>query len=238
MKFKLAVCDDNQTDREYIKKFVLSWGENRKHNIFIKEFQSAEAFLFEYEDVKDYDILLLDINMARINGMDLAKRIREDNQYVQIIFITGYPDYISEGYEVSATHYLMKPVEKEKMFNTLDRAVKNISKTERTLLFSIGNTQKRVSADSIVYVESFYHNIKVVTVAEAFEVKMTMYDMEKMLGEGFVRCHRSYVVGIKHISSINTSEIVLDSGIKLPLSRSAQNTVRNDFIHYYKEGLQ
>ena len=132
----------------------------------------------------------------------------------------------------------MKPIEKDKLFCALDRAVKSISKSEKSLIFSVGNTQKRVSACSILYVESFAHTINVTTTLETFKVKMTMCDMEKTLGDGFVRCHRSYIVGIKHISSINKSEIVLDCGITIPLSRSEQKAVHNSFIHYYKEYLQ
>lgn len=234
MKLKFAICEDDKTDTEYIQKLVTTWGINREISISIKIFQSAESFLFDYEEFKDYDILLLDIQMSHINGMELARYIREDNQYVQIIFITGYPDYILEGYDVSALHYLMKPIKKEKFFNTLNRAVENISKAKRSLIFSIGNLQKRVLADSILYAESFVHMVNITTMTENFKVKMTMYNIEKLFGDGFVRCHRSYIVGIKHISTINSSEIILDSGIKIPISRSAIKTVYDSFVNYYK----
>ena len=238
MKLKIAICDDEKTDIEFTKKIVFSWGQDKNHHILIKEFHSSEAFLFDYQCHKDYDILLLDIQMDSINGVELAKEIREHDQHIQIVFITGYPDYVFDGYDVSAIHYLMKPVAKDKLFDALNRAVKNISRFEKSIILNPGNAQKKISVDSIVYAESFFHTIKVTTTTENFEVKMTMYDMEKTLGDGFVRCHRSYIVGIRHISSINKSEIVLDSGSKIPLSRSAQNTVYDCFINYYKDYLQ
>lgn len=71
---------------------------------------SAEAFWFQYEEEKDYEILLLDIEMEQMNGIELATKLRTDDETIQIIFITGYPDYIAQGYEVAALHYLMKPV--------------------------------------------------------------------------------------------------------------------------------
>ena len=86
---------------------------------------SAESFLFHYAEESDYDILLLDIEMGKINGIELARRIRHDNETIQIVFTTGYYDFISEGYEVSALQYLMKPVSYEKLESVLNKAVKN-----------------------------------------------------------------------------------------------------------------
>lgn len=85
----------------------------------------GESFLFRYEEKKDYDILLLDVEMKAISGMELARRIRRENDSVQIVFITGYPDYISEGYDVSALHYLMKPISAGKLSEVWTAQQKN-----------------------------------------------------------------------------------------------------------------
>ncbi len=84
------------------------------HTAELLRFPSAEAFLFHYAEDKSCDILLLDVEMGAMNGVELAKRIREENDALQIVFITGYTDYIAEGYDVSALHYLVKPVSREK----------------------------------------------------------------------------------------------------------------------------
>lgn len=81
-------------------------------------FSSAENFLFYYAEECDYDILLLDVEMGAMDGVTMAKKLRQSNDTVQIIFITGYSDYIFEGYEVAALHYLMKPVKEEKLCKT------------------------------------------------------------------------------------------------------------------------
>lgn len=117
MKYKIAVCDDSDADRQYIADLVNLWAKNREHTVQIFPFKSAESFLFQYTEDKEYDILLLDIEMGEMDGVTMAKRLRQEDDAVQIIFITGYSDYISEGYEVDALHYLMKPVKEAKLMD-------------------------------------------------------------------------------------------------------------------------
>lgn len=99
--------------------------------------------------------------MAQINGIELAKKIRTDNENIQIIFITGFPEFIAEGYEVMALHYLMKPVSEEKLFTVLDRALKTISQSEKTIIFPIDGEMVLVRICDIIYAESFAHNIEI-----------------------------------------------------------------------------
>lgn len=89
-------------------------------------FSSAEAFIFHCVENKEYDVLLLYIEMGNMDGVTLARQIRKSNKNVQIVFITGYSDYIAEGYDVEALHYLMKPLKDEKLFDVLDRAVNKL----------------------------------------------------------------------------------------------------------------
>ena len=110
MIYRIAIVDDNQTDREFLHAQTQSWAAQNSCTLQAELFASAEAFLFHYAEHKDYDILLLDIEMPGMDGVTMARRIRKENETVQIVFITGYSEYISEGYEVAALHYLMKPV--------------------------------------------------------------------------------------------------------------------------------
>ena len=114
MSYNIAVCDDSTTDREYVIGFVQQWSAKNGHKVNISSFPSAENFLFLYEEKNNYDILLLDIELGAMDGVELAKRLRKTNDTVQIVFITGYSDYIAEEYEVAALHYLMKPVKEDK----------------------------------------------------------------------------------------------------------------------------
>lgn len=119
MYYQIAICDDSKIDAEYITTLVKSWAQEANISVHIDTLPSAEAFLFHYAEKKDYDILLLDIEMGAIDGVTLAKTLRKENDTIQIVFLTGYSDYISEGYEVAALHYLLNRSKRKAVFCTL-----------------------------------------------------------------------------------------------------------------------
>ena len=233
MAYRVAIVDDSNIDAEYVQSILEAWAQDRRAGVQAQRFLSAESFLFHYAEDKDWDILLLDIEMGAMDGVSLAKKIRQENETVQIVFVTGFEDYISEGYEVSALHYLMKPVRQDKLFAVLDRAIAAMQKTERVILLPVGGEILRLPVGQVQYVEAFSHTVAIVTDADMIHVKMSITEIEKMLGDGFVRCHRSYLVGLKHIARLSRTEVILDSGKILPLSRSAAASVHKAFIAYY-----
>ena len=127
MKLKLAICDDDAKQRDYLTDIVTAWGKKNRHLIELKQYVCADSFLFDYEEEKDFDILLLDVEMPGRSGVELAKEVRKDNQAVQLIFITGFYEYFSDGFDVSALHYLIKPADAAKLTPVLDKAVGNLT---------------------------------------------------------------------------------------------------------------
>ena len=233
MAYRVAIVDDSTTDAEYVHGILNSWADLRQANIQAEVFPSAESFLFQYAEDKDWDILLLDIEMGAMDGVTMAKKVRQDNESVQMVYITGFADYISEGYEVSALHYLMKPVKQDKLFAVLDRAVASLQKTERVILLPVGGEMLRLPTSQVQYVEAFSHTVAIITGTDTIQVKMPISEVERLLGDGFVRCHRSYLVGLKYIARLSKTEVILDNGKALPLSRSAAPLVHKAFISYY-----
>ncbi len=233
MAYRIAIIDDSTADAAFVRGILNSWANQGQLNIQTEVFVSAESFLFRYTEDKDWDILLLDIEMGAMDGVSLAKRIRQENDSVQIVFITGFGDYIAEGYEVSALHYLMKPVKQERLFAVLDRAVAAMRKSERVILLPMGGEMLRLPVSRIQYAEAFSHTVTIVTTVDTLPIKMSISEIEKQLGDDFVRCHRSYLVGLKHIARLSKTEVILDSGAALPLSRSAAPMVHKAFVSYY-----
>lgn len=230
MKYKIAICDDSAADRAYVTDMVNRWSAVVGHAVHLDAFDSAESFMFHYADENDYDILLLDIEMEAMDGVTMAKHLRKDNEAVQIIFITGYTDYIAEGYEVAALHYLVKPVKEEKLFSVLDRAAEKLRKNEKVLHFEVSGEMVRVPVYQIRYAEVMANYVTIHT-AEDVTVKMTLGDLEKELDERFYRAGRSIIVNLTQISRVTKTEIKLSDGTVIPLPRGAYEGVNRAIIN-------
>ena len=186
--------------------------------------------MFCYDDRKDYDILLLDIEMGDMDGVAMAKKLREQDDNVQIVFITGYSDYIAEGYEVAALHYLMKPVKKEKILSVLDRAVEKLSKNEKMINMELGGELVRIPIYQIRYVDVL-GNYVTVHAAQEYTFKMTLSDLQKELDERFLRVGRSCIVNLTQISRVTKTLIKLSDGTEIPLPRGAFDVVNRAIIN-------
>lgn len=231
----ITLCDDNAIQRGYIKSLVLDWSNRSGVGIITSEFPSADALLFSYDELKP-DILLLDVEMPGMNGVELARTLRSRSETVQIIFITGFPDYISQGYDVSALHYLLKPVDPQKLFEVLDCAAKAYGEKgePETVIFRSGTENIKLKMSGIEYIAALGHTTAVKAGGKTYDLNVSISEAEKMLGDGFIRCHRSYIVGLKYVSSVSGDSVTLDDGTKLPVSRSMRKTVAEEFIRYYR----
>lgn len=228
MLYHIAICDDSEADRQFVSALVTRWASARGHSVQMDEFSSAEQLLFHYRD-KAYDMLLLDVEMGEMDGVTLAKRIRRDNDTVQIVFITGYSDYISEGYEVAALHYLMKPVREEKLDAVLDRAAEKLRKNEKTLYLEVGGEMVRIPIYQIRFA-SVFGNYVTIHAARDFTVKMTLRELEKELDDRFYRIGRSAIVNLTEIARVSRTEASLRDGTALPLPRGAYEPLNRAII--------
>ena len=230
MNYKFAVCDDCAADRQYISDLVKKWADSTGHTIQISLFSSAENFLFCYAEESDYDVLLLDIEMGEMDGVTMAKQLRKTNDTLQIIFITGYSDYISEGYEVAALHYLMKPVKEEKLHSVLERAIEKVKRNEKILNFEVNGEMVRIPVYQIRYAD-VYGNYVTIHTFEELKVKMTLGELEKQLDDRFFRAGRSVIVNLTMLSRVTKTEIKLNDGTVIPLPRGAYDGVNRAIIH-------
>jgi DNA-binding LytR/AlgR family response regulator len=196
-------------------------------------FESAEKFKSAWNEDKKYDILLLDIQMSGQSGMDLAREIRQSDTKVMIIFITGFSDYMSDGYDVSALHYLMKPIKEDKLFEVLDKAVKNLTHTEKSIVLTIDNQTYRVPLSEIRYIEAQDHYVIVRTVSQEYKAKMSLSEIEKSLDSSFFRCQRSFIVNLKAVRKVTRTAVVLDDMKEIPISRNLYEAVNQAIIKLF-----
>lgn len=233
MNYKISIIDDNETDTEYITTLVKGWAEAAEHTLELSAFPSSEAFLFEYENGLGFDILLLDIEMGGMNGVELAKKVRERDGTVQMVFITGFPDFIAEGYEVSALHYLMKPVSLEKLYTVLDKAAVNLSKSEKRLRVTHDRQTDLIPLSRILYVEAQKQYVLIHTPEETYRMKTTLAETKDALDEFFFQCQRSFLVNLWYVAQVKTGCVVLKNGEEIPISRGMSEVIGKEIIRLF-----
>ena len=231
MAYKVAIVDDSTRDADFVKGILDPWAGQRHIDIQAQVFPSAEAFLFRYAEDKDWDILLLDIEMGAMDGVTMAKRVRQDNEAVQIVFITGYSDYIAEGYEVAALHYLMKPVNQDKLFAVLDRALEKRKQEERCLNLASYGEMVRLPFYEIRYLDVSANYVTVHAKTD-YTVKRTLGDFEKELDDRFFRVGRGMILNLKYIQRVTKTEVRLSDGTVLPLPRGAYEPLNRAIIQH------
>lgn len=229
MDYRIAICDDRQEDREYVRQLTARWAQQRGNQVEMTEFCSAEQFLFSCPQ-PDFDLLLLDIEMDGMDGVSLAKQVRRTNELMQIVFITGYSDYITEGYEVAALHYLMKPVKEEKLFAVLDRAVERLHKNTKVLTLETAEETVRVPLYQVSALE-VQRNYVTVHARQDYTVKKSLSELMEQLDERFFRVGRSAVVNLNDIGRVTRSDIYLTDGRIIPLPRGAYDKLNRAIIH-------
>lgn len=229
MAYRAAVCDDNAKDIEFVSGLAAQWAGERGIEMECRAFPSAEAFLFCYAEDKNFDLLLLDVEMPGTDGVTLAKTIRQENEAVQIVFITGYSDYIAEGYDVAALHYLMKPVNAEKLFAVLDRALEKHRRNARCLNLELSGEMVRLPLYEVRYLD-VHQNYVTVHARQDYTVKRTLAEFEAQLDEQFFRVGRGMILNLKQIRRVTKKEVFLADGTVLPLPRGGYEPLNRAII--------
>ena len=230
MNFRIAICDDSAADRDYLAGLARRWAGQRLHTVQLALYPSAESFLFAYAEDKTVQILLLDIEMGQMDGVTMARTLRKDNDGVQIIFITGYSDYIADGYEVEALHYLMKPVDESKLFSVLDRAADKLCRNEQFLTLELSGETVRLPVYQIRYAE-VQGNYVTVHAKSDYTAKMTLSELETRLDDSFFRLGRSALVNLGYVARVTKTAVTLNDGSVLPLPRGAYDRINRAIIN-------
>ena len=232
----IAIVDDEEKEQQIIKKYIEEWASARKEPVEFQCFANSENFLFHWEDNKCYDLLVLDIEMGKMNGLDLARKIRTENEKLPIIFVTGYDEYMQYGYDVSALHYLIKPVNKDRLFQALDKWKQRSDKEDETVLVNAEGSIQRLQLSKVMYVEANGHGSIIHTIDKVLSARESFGILEKQMlsTQEFVKCHRAFLVNLRYVSSIQNAELVLDDGASLPVSRLQMKHVQQAFLKYYR----
>lgn len=234
--FRIAICEDEKAQREYLSKLLETWQETSGEKTLVDAYSSAEQFLFEAEEKQAYDLLLLDIQMGRMNGVELARSVREKDTKVNIVFLTGIKDYAVEGYEVGAVRYLLKPVKEAEFFALLDKLCEEAKELgEDYFVFQTGSITNRVSFSEILYAEADGHYVCLKTSEKEWKWKENISSLSGILEvKGFFLLRRGLYVNLAKVEQIGKTECVLENGEVLPISKARYQALNEAFIAYYK----
>lgn len=233
----ICFVDDNTTLPEYMKSEILKFQVKSNIPCSLSFYKSAEEMLFENNESYPFDLIILDINMNGMNGIALARKIRQKDKKVPIAFLTAMADYVFDGYEVQAIRYLMKPVEEEQLFKLLTLTYKELSRENPFLLVTSSLEKIKVDYDDIYYVEASGHYIYIYLEGIHYEMKGSISSIGRALcTDSFVFTHRSYIVNLKYVDKIYKEECILSDGRHVPISRGLYKSVNDAFISLYKDG--
>lgn len=227
-KMKICYLEDEHTQIELFKSYLYRFQQEHTDFQYTLEcYNSAVKFLETYQ--RDTDLLFLDIQVPDMLGIDVARRIREVDQNVMIIFLTNLTQYAIDGYSVNAFDYILKPLNYFSFSRKLQRALRMLSyrSSKQTLDVKTKEGGMRLAVDTIIYIEVSAHDIYIHTITEQIKQWGTLSKYEKLLkNEHFIRCGSSFLVNLKYVREIRRDQVLMANSDSVPISR----TRRKEFL--------
>lgn len=232
----IGICEDDAVSREFEKSLIEKWALGKNLTVTIDTYTSAENFLFESEDKIEYDLLLLDIQMGQMNGIELARVLRKRGFSGQLIFLTGIRDYAIEGYEVGAVRYILKPADEKNLPPVLDLVYEDWKKkADEVFLLQIGTEITKIPLQKIIYLEADGHYVHLLGTEMEQKWKAGFGQVTGDLeSKGFFCLRRGLLVNLRHVTRITRTECVLSNGEAVPVARNNYEPLNRAFIDFYR----
>lgn len=230
---KIAICDDDWHMQQTLRLFIDQTYQDL--DMLVDGFTSGEALLAAVQkQSQSYQLILLDIEMRGIDGLETARRVRALLPDCYIIFITSHDEFALTGYEVQAFRYLVKPVQPEKLTEAIS-AVRAELADQLTLHVEDGPVEALVRARDIFYVEAQDKRVRLVTARETFSDRRGIDEVAALLAqEDFYRVHRSYLINLRYVAFMDGTTVQLVNGDQVPISRLRKKAFKNAFQAYVK----
>lgn len=235
----IAICDDEQFMcdmlEEKVKKVV--------PNAVVCKFFSGKEML---NNLSQIDILFLDIQMPKMDGMEVARLFRKDWKETLIIFITAVPEYVFQAFDVGAFHYLVKPLSDDKFDEVFRNALWEIEHRKKSsdegneeyMMIQAGGVHTKILLKDIIYAEVFNRKVIIHTVSGDTEYYGKLSDLEKKVGEDFFRPHRSYLIHFKYVQRYDATDIVMENGKVLIAKQNYPKFVKQYLKYNQRKGRE
>lgn len=235
---RIAVCDDDEREVFHIGKLIAEYQASRNKNIDCRYYTNGTDFLCELRG-GEYDLVLLDVLMPGVSGIQVARELRELDKNVKLIFVSASPEFAVESYNVAAYHYLLKPVDADSFFALLDKIGGELSaQVEQGFVLKNRNGVFQIAFARLAYVEVINKTVFFyLTDGTMHEVAATLADFEGMLlsRPEFLKTHRSYLVNLSYIQAIDNNCVLMKNGNKVPVSRQRRSQVQEAYMQFLRQ---
>ncbi|MCI8801522.1 LytTR family DNA-binding domain-containing protein [Acetatifactor muris] len=230
---RIAICDDEKHMSDHIRSLVSDFFRKKNREISLRMFSGGEELLSYTGQI---DILFLDIQMKDMDGMETARKLRADQFRGFLVFITVLKEMVFQSFEVQAYDYLVKPVDKKQFEKTMERLYASMQNaSEDILLVQKGYEGRIIREDEIVFCEIIDRKIYLnLTSGEVVDYYERIENLETKLDNRFYRCHRSYLINLKHLKGYKNGTACMDNGKEIPVSRLRSREFSGVVLQYMK----
>lgn len=227
----IGICDDEPAMRRALRRPLEQKLQLLGEEYRIFEYDSGESLVLRPE-AEGLDILFLDIEMKELSGMETAKTLRKRDAHTLLIFVTAYPDYVFQGYEVHAFHYILKPYDEQKTGYVLEQALKELGAgREQFFLLEQKSKTAKIPLKNILAFSSDRRKV-LLTLADGQRLDFygKLDEVESRLPDFFIRCHNRHLVNLNHVTALEKDSCICGpAGIKFPVSRAYRQTLEIAF---------
>ena len=234
---RIAVCDDEKKHLDKIKALLEQYAEEKGLLFDIYAFSSPSDLLDKIESGETYSIYILDIYMPGITGMSVATELRGEGVEAPIIFLTSSPDFALQAFGVNATHYILKPYDKESVFFAIDKALHEIGVMRpEGIMLRIDGGYRNIPARSIIFSEADDNYQRIHLVNEKYlYIRITMGELYEQLSslDGFFKLGRSHIVNLKHVVKFTANKLLMTGGTELTVPKGALADFKTAYFDYF-----
>lgn len=230
----IAICDDSQAVINHLDSLIQRYAKETNQDIKIYQYCSGIELLDTYTG--NYDIIFMDIKMPNMDGLEAAERIRKRDRGVTIIFLTSLVRYALEGYKVEAFSFIIKPISYKRLFMELEAWSKKQAQDQEQpfLIVKNDNGSYRVLLKELTYIETSNRNILIHTIHANLICYKKLKEIESQLkGQGFARCHSSYIINQAYIKSVEKLDAKLITGEVIPISQTKRKEFMQGLARYW-----
>lgn len=226
----VLICDDEINNITDIKNHVSLFMKEHNLPVTFFEFTSGEEAI---KDKIKYDIAFMDIEMDGLNGIDTAKELKKINNNIVIFIITAYDKYLDDAMDLNILRYLCKPLNVERLYKGLEKALELIDNTLIDFYLKKDNSLMQVPISSIIYIEIENRGTKIVTDENTYYSKESIkYWREKLIQSYFYSVHSSFIINMNYITNYKRDELVLNKEYVIPISYRKQAEYRKIFLQF------